>query len=329
VRPQQSIKEEVSAFYAKVGTPLLADLQLDFGGILVEEMYPYPLPDLFAGSQLVLVGRYRRGGQTTITMRGTVNERTLSFTYPNVRFRETGGESFLPRLWATRKIGHLLAQIRLHGENKELIDEIVALSVRYGIMTPYTSFLVDEKEDVLTKEGRDKTAQKLYSEAVRATPAPSGARAVEKSVEQKALQESRIAAAPSSGEIKHVGNVTFILRSGVWVDTRYDPARMQTHKIRFGSEAYFALIQSHPAWGEYLSVGQQVIVLLDGKVYEIAAEAGEEVALSTPTDTPAPEPTPTPTLSPSATPTPGVTPAPTRGPTPWQRFWQWVKSLFE
>jgi Ca-activated chloride channel family protein len=128
VRPGQSIKEEVSAFYAKVSSPLLADLDLDFGKVHVEDTYPYPLPDLFAGTQLVLVGRYRQGGFTAIILEGEVNDRPQKFTYEDIHFRDQGGESFIPRLWATRKIGYLLSQIRLHGESKELVDEIVSLS---------------------------------------------------------------------------------------------------------------------------------------------------------------------------------------------------------
>ena len=62
VRPEEAIDEKVSAFYAKVSTPLLSDIEIDFGGIDVEDIYPYPLPDLFAGTQLVVVGRYAEAG---------------------------------------------------------------------------------------------------------------------------------------------------------------------------------------------------------------------------------------------------------------------------
>ena len=61
-----------------------------------------------------------------------------------------GPNDFLPRLWATRKIGYLLTQIRLHGENPESVQAIVDLSVRYGIVTPYTSYLITE-DDILTR----------------------------------------------------------------------------------------------------------------------------------------------------------------------------------
>ncbi|HID89999.1 MAG TPA: VWA domain-containing protein, partial [Anaerolineae bacterium] len=130
VRPYERIDEEVSAFYAKISTPVLTDIELDFGAVMVEDTYPYPLPDLFAGTQLILVGRYREGGATRIVLTGEVNGERREFVYEGT-FRAEGGDDFIPRLWATRKIGHLLTQIRLHGERKEWVDAIVELSVRY------------------------------------------------------------------------------------------------------------------------------------------------------------------------------------------------------
>ncbi|MEN8197948.1 MAG: hypothetical protein ABFS30_15770, partial [Pseudomonadota bacterium] len=109
---------------------------------------------------------------------------------PRSDSRPSQGADFIPRLWATRKIGYLLNQIRLHGENREAIDEIVNLSVRYGIITPYTSFLVEEPEMALSREGRDMIAQEEFAEAEAAPPAAvSGESAVDKAVEQNSLAD--------------------------------------------------------------------------------------------------------------------------------------------
>src|SRR5690606_30561442 len=109
VRPEERIDEEVSALYAKISAPVLTDLSLDFGDILVSDMVPSePLPDLFAGSQLLITGRYRDGGATTVTLRGTIDGQQQTYRY-DVRFPENaGGAVFVPRLWATRQIGALL-----------------------------------------------------------------------------------------------------------------------------------------------------------------------------------------------------------------------------
>ncbi|HUT15785.1 MAG TPA: VIT domain-containing protein, partial [Anaerolineae bacterium] len=100
VEPGESIEEQVAAFYAKISTPLLSDVHLEVRGVTVEDLYPYPLPDLFVGSQLLVAGRYRSGGEANVVLRGTVNGEERVFLYPRVEFAERGGQDFIPRLWA-------------------------------------------------------------------------------------------------------------------------------------------------------------------------------------------------------------------------------------
>jgi len=285
VRPQESIEEEVSTFYAKISTPLLSDIELDFGDLRVEETYPYPLPDLFAGTKLVVVGRYQEGGSTDVVLRGQVNGEEMEFEYENLSFSNRGGDEFIPRLWATRKIGYLLNEIRLHGEGQEMIEEIVDLSVRYGIMTPYTSFLVEEEQDIFTPEGREEAAQEMWMQAT-AVPAPaSGAGAVEDAENREALR-STDKAADSSEQVKYAGDKVFVLRDGIWTDTTYDSS-MATVKVGFGSEDYFALIAAHPESGQYFSVGQELIVVLDGTAYQVSE--GDFPPIDIPVGAPTPD----------------------------------------
>ncbi|MBI5303382.1 MAG: VWA domain-containing protein [Chloroflexi bacterium] len=327
VRPNEKIDEVVSTFYAKVSTPVLADLTVDWGGVTVYDVYPYPLPDLFAGSQLVVAGRYRTGAPTTITLKGTVNNSPQTFRYSDVTFRTSGGDDAIPRLWATRKIGYLLSEIRLRGENRELVNEIVALAVRYGIVTPYTSFLVDERTDVLTNAGRQKAA-----EATRAPAATSGPAAVQQSQDQSLLRGANVApaaptaapkpampgtTAPSARQemapVQAVGDKTFLFRNNVWTDTQFDPSKMTTTKIEFNSDAYFALIANNPNAGKYIALGARVIVIVNGIAYEIT-DNGAGATTSPPTlllpgdgrrgeVTPTPESRAIPNLPTSAAPT--------------------------
>jgi Ca-activated chloride channel family protein len=281
VRPNEKIDEIVSAFYAKVSTPVLADVTIDWGSARVYDVYPYPLPDLFAGTQLVVAGRYRESGATTITLKGNVNNVPQAFTYRDVSFRTWGGDDSIPRLWATRKIGYLLNEIRLRGENREIVSEIVALAVRYGIVTPYTSFLVDERKDVLTESGRAKIA----AEPTKAPAPVSGPSAVQQSIEQSQMRGANVApAAPTAAPkpsgtgtttqttaapLQMVGNKTFLFRNNVWTDTQFDPSKMTTQKIEFGSDAYFALVANNPEVGKYLALGARVIFVINGVAYEI------------------------------------------------------------
>jgi len=328
VRPGQNIEEEVSGFYAKVSVPVLVDVSLALAGVQVEDMYPYPLPDLFAGSQLVVVGRYRRGGTADLTLRGQVNQQPQAYTYRNLAFVERGGQEFIPRLWAQRKIGYLLTQIRLSGAKDELVKEVVALSTRYGIVTPYTSFLVQEPQMALSQEGRDQLSRALQgapaptsSAAAAPAAAPlaggdrSGAQAVEKAMAAQSLAASEQAAAPASGDaaqlIRQVGDKTFLLNAGAWVDTGFDANTMQAEAVAFGSDAYFKLLAAHPELGPYLALGDRVTVLLDGKAYAITPDAAPEPAGTSSELLPTPSiaATPTPEMAASTTSSSAAAPA--------------------
>ncbi|MBI5876062.1 MAG: VWA domain-containing protein [Chloroflexi bacterium] len=296
IKPQENINEVVSGFYAKVSTPVLADIKIDWGGMTVNDQYPQALVDLFAGQQIVLAGRYRGGGNGTITLSGTINGRPQSYVYRDVQFAQSGGDASLARLWATRKIGYLLDQVRLRGAQKEIVDEIVSLSVRYGIVTPYTSFLVNETSQVLNQPGRDQAAADMQK--ANATPAAaSGAGAVEQSQNNSRMGSANApAAAPTTAAavplpgmagtatpsaqreaylaLQYVGDRAFVNNKGVWTDTTFDNRKMTTTKVAFQSADYYGLLDKHPEWSRYFALGANVIVVLDGQAYEIFDTGG-------------------------------------------------------
>ncbi|MBM3994800.1 MAG: VWA domain-containing protein [Planctomycetes bacterium] len=144
VREAEDIEAKVSSLYAKISNPVLANLKLEVGGdIAINEMYPQQLPDLFHGSQLVIFGRYTGKGHAGIRLVGQIGKETKTFDYElNFTDKTTGNQGFVEDLWARRKVGHLLDQIRLQGETKEVVEEVVTLAKRYGITTPYTSYLL-------------------------------------------------------------------------------------------------------------------------------------------------------------------------------------------
>jgi Ca-activated chloride channel family protein len=283
VREGQRVDEEVAAFYNKISTPVLSDIELDFSGdMVVEDFYPDRLPDLFAGTQLTLVGRYRGDGPSTLTLRGEVNGERQVYEYGDLTFRRrAGGEDFIPRLWATRKIGHLLNQIRLHGEDEELVESVIKLSVRYGIITEYTSFLIDE-DDIFTDAGRTQMGQSFAAEEEEAAEVVTGADAVDRAAAESALGAAEAPAAlptmmpmpDTRGEagggggivqpdqvVSLVGDKTFVLRDGVWVDTAYDPTVYTPVQVGFLSDDYFELVDTNPRLGDYFALGQRVIVV--------------------------------------------------------------------
>ena len=322
VRPGQAIDEAVSSFYAKVSTPVLADISLDFGDIVVDQLYPTELPDLFAGTQLALAGRYRAGGPATITLRGEVNGQPQTFVYEDNVFRQSGGDAFIPRLWATRAIGHLLNEIRLHGESPELVQSIVNLSIRYGIITPYTSYLIEE-DDIFTQTGRDTIIEESLDEF--AAPAEvSGEAAVDRAAAANELAGAEAplpaATAPAGKDglaaateaVQYVGSKAFVYRDGVWIDTAYDADQYTPQQVGFASDAYFDLLNAAPELGPYLALGERVLVVFGNQAYEVVPGTGDN-SITLP-DVPAEDsgnvaaPTPAPAGTDSSTP-PTATPA--------------------
>jgi Ca-activated chloride channel family protein len=147
VLPDEDLEVKVSSFFTKIKDPVLANLKLTFpGDIRATQFYPNPLPNLYRGEQLVLVGRYSGQGSGKVTIEGTVNGEVRKFSESAVFPEQTDDHDFIPRLWATRRVGYLLDEIRLHGENKELKDEVTELARKYGIVTPYTAYLIIEDE---------------------------------------------------------------------------------------------------------------------------------------------------------------------------------------
>ncbi|MCJ7738352.1 MAG: VWA domain-containing protein [Anaerolineae bacterium] len=307
VRPYERIDEEVSAFYARISSPVLMDIKLDFGDVVVSDIYPDPLPDLFAGDQLILTGRFRTASpgaqEVAIALKGNVNNEQQRFIYSGV-FQGEGGEDFVPRLWATRKIGYLLTQIRLHGEKREWVDAVVALSLRHGVITEYTSFLIDE--DVLSAAGREEAVEKFLA----LPEAPQvGASAVELADEQSEMRKSESAGSESvpveaADVVQLVGEKTFILQNDVWIDTAFDSDSMEISELGFGSNAYFDLVRSMPELGRYLAVGPWVIFVDNGIAYEVVEndeipEPGVQPA-QTPSADPATDPSPVSTVASNA-----------------------------
>ncbi|MCE9562180.1 MAG: VWA domain-containing protein [Planctomycetes bacterium] len=146
VRPSEDIETKVASLYAKISNPVLTDVKLTAGeAVRLHEIYPPKLPDLFHGTQLVVIGRYTGFGHVAVKISGNVGaekkEYVYDVTFPEKTASDTG-KDFVEPLWARRKVGFILDQIRANGEKDELIKEVVMLAKRYGIATPYTSHLV-------------------------------------------------------------------------------------------------------------------------------------------------------------------------------------------
>ena len=258
----EDLEAAISGFYEKISSPLLSDLAVTFRGIETSQVYPRSLPDLFKGSQLVLVGKYKGRGPVSIVLTGKSGREEKRFVLEGRALVSGDSFNFLPRLWATRRIGYLLEEIRLQGSNQELADEIRRLGLKYGIVTPYTSFLVTEKEAQTLDAAAPAAREAILGGVVGGVGAVRAAKAT-----QIFKLEDR-AAQVASERILYKDDKTFYLKDGVWTDSEYKDGAPAT-EVKFNSDAFYKLIAEKPGIAKYLSAGSKMIVVFEGVSYRI------------------------------------------------------------
>jgi Ca-activated chloride channel family protein len=309
VLPDEDIELKVSSFFTKIKEPVLANPTLRFGGdIRASRVYPSPLPDLFKGEQLIVVGRYSGDGHAGVSIEGAVNGVTRKFT-DEVKFPSRDTEhDFIPRLWATRRIGFLLDEIRLHGENRELRDEATDLARTYGIVTPYTAYLIVEDESRRNvpvpmrslqtfdadREARDAMGrtwttlnmERAGGQAVSGARsssafklAPNAAEAI--AVGKDEAQQSVVTASPMPAKAatrvaqyaqqqRFVHGRAFFQNGSQWIDSNVQAIpNARRVQVKFNSQEYFDLMARHPHALPWFAVGRNVQVALENTVYEV------------------------------------------------------------
>ena len=295
VEPTEDLEVKVSSFFTKVNYPVLTDLKIDMANTKTDLIYPRSIPDLFRGSQVTLIGRYSNDANlesVRLRLMGQAGGTSRSYTYDNLSFPlRSENNDFLPRLWATRRVGWLMEQVRSNGEQKELRDEIVDLGTRYGIVTPYTSYLALEPENLrgvstlrpgtgivapapagnIGFVGRRMEDQQARPSKPMAT-ADTGSLAVQQSKRAREQQELVKLKDDETRRdaVQRVGTKTFYLLEGVWTDSEFkEDARLPETAVTFGSEEYFALLKQYPKLANYLSLGERMVVVFEGRVYRI------------------------------------------------------------
>lgn len=285
VRPGEDVEQAVSVLGARIRHPVLTDLALERGGARITEIYPRDLPDLFAGEELVLFGRYAGSASATLAItgrRGSNAERyDLAARFP----ARMDANDYIPRLWAARKLGDLDRRIRsaqADGANSaqvnSMIEELRRTALRYGLLSQYTSYLVQEPGVVATDAsvrlpapqaapppaavvGQGAVAQ--AEEARRSREVASVADMA--AVQNMAAQRMEASGKAGSSNVRVIAGRTFTLRDGVWHDARQ--ARQRVIAVEPFSEAYFAVVRALPELGLVLRELDAVLV------------AGERVSL--------------------------------------------------
>jgi Ca-activated chloride channel family protein len=269
VAPNADVEVAVGTLLGQIRNPALVNLRIVRAPVTLTDAYPAQLPDLFYGEELVVFGRYHGTGSGDIVIEGERNGRRERFTARGEFAASESDNSFVPPLWASRKIGELTRTARLEGATPGLIEGIRQLGLRYGLLTEYTSFLVLEPGATppppeALRGGRE-DAQKMSGQ-VAFNRAEASARevTVKTLASADAAADERLASSPTAAggaapASRRIAGRLFVNRDGVWTDLAYK-AGSTTVSVAPFSPAYFALVRSLPELGAWLSAGGQVVI---------------------------------------------------------------------
>jgi uncharacterized protein YegL len=259
VRPDQSVAVAVQAFFQQIADPLLSDPSLDLGALAAADLFPDAMPDLFAGRTVTLFGRYGAPGPAAATLAGVrAGQRwSAGFDVTLPEYALDGG--YVPRVWALRQVGRLLADIKRGDMNPLLVVQVVALATRFGVTTNFTTFAANADGDVTLRYAGVPTAQ-------------SGAVAVDTSSALRdygsgqAVQTSSNPAAPT----RYAADRTFILQGGYLTDTKLTGDGVDVD-LTFASDRYFAFAAAEAAFGAgpLLAAGTNLRFELLGRTFRI------------------------------------------------------------
>jgi Ca-activated chloride channel family protein len=276
IRPGGDIEQTVASLASKIASPVLTDLALQADGVELYELQPHSLPDLYGGDELVVFGRYRGAGsgERFVTVTGRRNEREERFS-TSARFgSEQAGADYVQQLWAARKAGALSSDIRLHGPNPEVVGELKRLALRYGILTEYTSYLVQEPNVVARPMPLQAPAPEDQA-GVGAVRRSEAARKLASSASLDAIVVTATgdaADAPTRGDAtRRLGSRVFVLRDSVWTDIAHGDS-LPVVRVAAFSDAYFGLLRTLPELVQAATL--EPAVLVAGRHVSIKIEAG-------------------------------------------------------
>jgi len=297
VLPKEDVEVKIGKVFKRLTGPILADAELEVvtkdGRPAVgrtRDIMPERLPDLFEGDQLVLLGQYV--GTKPITFRISGNyrgkKRKFKFTFKFDKANVQNG--FVPRLWASRKIGQMIDAIRQMGADtavskndpkvKELVDEIVRLSTEFGILTEYTAFLAREGTDL--GDRRRLLEQASISLESRAMRDRAGLDAVNQGY-NVTHYKTQISAnmrneyydekmnRVSITSVQQINDRAYYRRGSRWVDSslvdkesQVEPARV----IEYGSEEFIELAQRLAKDNRQgsIALAGDILLMVDGEV---------------------------------------------------------------
>ncbi|NRP24110.1 hypothetical protein XMM379_000789 [Aliiroseovarius sp. xm-m-379] len=132
--------EVAEVMAANLKTPLLTDIEIDWGELEVSDMTPARIPDLFAGNSLRIYARYKGADQGQVMLNGLVQGRKAQMPVKLV-LSDQKGEAALPLIWARNQIATMERRIAVRDRAGAADAEITRLGLEFSLQTKNTSFV--------------------------------------------------------------------------------------------------------------------------------------------------------------------------------------------
>ena len=287
VEPGENVERAIALLAAKIRHPVLTDLELGDAPAELTEIYPVRIPDVFAGEELLLFGRYRGDGEGSLSVRGRRAGASVDYATEAVFARRTQANAYIPRLWASRKLGHLQRQIWTEGESESLVEEIRTLAFRYGLPSAYTSYLVEEPDVVAGNRPMPMQLRRRQGAALQsgagAVRSAEGARRFREADSMSKLRRAEdeaaeeMTSANERGVTRVLGGRLFRLEDGVWTDAAHgEGARIV--RVKAFSRGYFDLLRALPELRAVLRALDSVVVAGEDVSVEVGTVGIEELS---------------------------------------------------
>jgi len=278
VKPTEDVEISVSDLYKHISNPVMTDLELVFEGVKPRDIYPTRLPDLFQGSQLIIYGRYQSPGKGKIQLKGKINgvEKVFEFSVVYEDERVENKHDYVGKLWASNRIAFILTQMDQSGTDEEMITELVKLSKKYGIITPYTSFLAQEHTDLTNTQAlRFESSKDLKKLETTSGASANEIRAYKNKLKMSPTENDNWTADDMLSEesvhhkMKVIGVKTFYFKENYWLDGDISTPLDKSQSIETFTTAYFEFVAKHPEISQYLKLSGNIYILIEEKVYFI------------------------------------------------------------
>lgn len=278
VAPGADVEMAMGNVLRRVTHPALTGLRVVESPVRLVQGAPAMLPDLFYGEELVIFGRYRGTGRGQVVVEGERNGRRERISVLAAFPASSSDNAFIPPLWAARRVGELTRTIRLEGHNDALVKEIRDLGLRYGILTEYTSYLVQEP-GVVVAGGPPRDVPMPAAPSAQAGRAAfemaerSASLAKTGSMADMAAVANREASRMAGGNrtLQQAGTRWFAQDGSAWRDVaHHDGLRVVT--VAPYSAAWFAVARALPELREAMALGDEVTIAGRRAALRVAAD---------------------------------------------------------